>query len=171
VASRAYCRCKGVGTEVVDGGLVLCSECGNVRPDPLMLAIFREQRKISRQQAAILRRLEGIESARGDSSEDEQPQEMTTAPGSELVGPAELGRRLGMSSQWVRDHHQELGGVRHGDGPRPRYWFDPVLAPERFFAATTNGSKQPEPVKPRRRPRRRRSSSTTELLEIKGKAA
>lgn len=41
----------------------------------------------------------------------------------ELVDAAELARRLGKSRDFVYEHHQRLGAIRLGDGPRPRLAF------------------------------------------------
>ena len=74
---------------------------------------------IATQQARILRRLEG------PSHEPDQ---------AALLSPAELAKRLGRSPQWVREHSEQLGGIRDGDGPKPRYWFDLGRARERLAA-------------------------------------
>lgn len=41
-----------------------------------------------------------------------------------VVDAATLASRLGVSSQWVRDHAEDLGGWRLGDGPKAPYRFD-----------------------------------------------
>lgn len=41
-----------------------------------------------------------------------------------LVGAATLAQELGVDVRWVRTHAIELGGVRLGNGPRPRLRFD-----------------------------------------------
>ena len=46
----------------------------------------------------------------------------------ELVGAAELARRLGVDRSWVYSHAIELGVVKLGDGPRARLRFDPEIA-------------------------------------------
>jgi hypothetical protein len=40
-----------------------------------------------------------------------------------LVDAAELARRLRVTPAWVREHADELGVVRIGEGPRPRLRF------------------------------------------------
>jgi hypothetical protein len=46
----------------------------------------------------------------------------------ELVTAAEVGRRLGLSADYVRRHAAQLGGRKVGDGVRARWRFDPVEA-------------------------------------------
>ncbi len=46
----------------------------------------------------------------------------------ELIGAAELARRLGVDRSWVYTHAIELGAVKLGDGPRARLRFDPEIA-------------------------------------------
>ncbi|HEY2053437.1 MAG TPA: hypothetical protein VGH14_05835 [Solirubrobacterales bacterium] len=46
----------------------------------------------------------------------------------ELVGAAELARRLGVDRSWVYSHAIELGVVKLGDSPRARLRFDPEIA-------------------------------------------
>ena len=47
-----------------------------------------------------------------------------------LLTAQEVARRFGVSAEWVRDHRDELGVVRLGDGPRPRLRFDPEIVVE-----------------------------------------
>jgi hypothetical protein len=166
VAARTYCRCEAaVGTEVVDGGLILCSACGCVRPDPLILAVFREQRRISQQQETMLEAIERLERG-GDYSEHEQRVEETAASPNKLLTPAELAQELGRSRDFIYDHADELGVSRVGDGPQPRLYFDLKRARERLASlATTNGS---QPRVPERRTRRlKRRTASVELLPVK----
>lgn len=74
---------------------------------------------------------------------------------------------LGMSVEWVRDHADELGAERRGDGPRPRLRFDLEVAVER--AAARSVSKRPEATDPSvpSAKRRRRPSAEAELLPIR----
>ncbi|HUB99070.1 MAG TPA: hypothetical protein VMS11_04525 [Solirubrobacterales bacterium] len=46
----------------------------------------------------------------------------------ELIGAAELARRLGVDRSWVYSHAIELGAVKLGDGPRARLRFDLEIA-------------------------------------------
>ncbi|HEY1855335.1 MAG TPA: hypothetical protein VGG40_12185 [Solirubrobacterales bacterium] len=46
----------------------------------------------------------------------------------ELIGAAELARRLGVDRSWVYSHAIELGAVKLGDRPRARLRFDPEIA-------------------------------------------
>jgi hypothetical protein len=49
-----------------------------------------------------------------------------TAVGPELVDAAAIARRFALSAEWVRDHADELGAIRLGEGKRPRLRFDPA---------------------------------------------
>lgn len=59
-------------------------------------------------------------------------------PAGELVDAAELERRYpGKRARWWREHAELFGGIREGDGPRPRITFNTayverVLAERRF---------------------------------------
>ena len=87
----------------------------------------------------------------------------------ELVDAVELARRLGRSRGWVYEHADALGAIRVGDGPRPRYQFDPELAGERLREMGRNGRPAPKPApKPRRR--RRWPSEGVELLQARRSA-
>ena len=46
----------------------------------------------------------------------------------ELIGAAELAKRLGVDRSWVYTHAIELGAVKLGNGPRARLRFDPEIA-------------------------------------------
>lgn len=46
----------------------------------------------------------------------------------EMVGAAELARRLGVDRSWVYSHAIELGAVKLGDGPKARLRFDPEIS-------------------------------------------
>ena len=74
-------------------------------------------------------------------------------PPTTMLTAAEVAERYGVTAEWARDHADELGAVRLGDGPRPRLRFDPA----KVAAALTayGASKGPQPPD---RPRRRRKS-------------
>jgi hypothetical protein len=82
----------------------------------------------------------------------------------ELITPAELARRLGRSRDWIYDHAEQLGGIRIGNGDRPRVFFPWPLALE------PGGKRQRRkpPIVASTRPRRRKPTSV-ELLPIRGK--
>ncbi len=150
MSALRLCRCSAcTGTEVVDGGIVLCTSCGERVADPLLLLIARQQHE-------ILRRLDRLEHG-GEEADNGSGR---------LLSPRELADRLGMSAQWIREHAEDLGGIRLGAGPKPRYHFDPELARERL-AARSNRS---EPTKPKQRRRRKRRVAGTELLPVKDRA-
>jgi hypothetical protein len=54
--------------------------------------------------------------------------------GPALVSAKELSRQFGRSPRWWRDHKNEFGGIRRGDGPRPRIDFNPGYV-ERVLAS------------------------------------
>jgi hypothetical protein len=147
-----YCSCSTPKPEWAEG-VRYCATCGCQVPDPRdrLLAL------IAKQQAGILERLEALEDspARGNGR---------------LLAPAELATLLGRSPQWIREHADELRGVRVGDGPRPRYFFDAERARD-ALAALSNGDRKPSPPKKSSPARRRRSKSGPDLLPVKGRTA
>jgi hypothetical protein len=82
-----------------------------------------------------------------------------------LVGPRELGAKIGRSPQWCRERHLQLGGWRDGDGPKAPYRFDLALARERLRTMGSGSKPEPAPPKPRRR---RRPRGDVELLPVRG---
>ncbi len=64
----------------------------------------------------------------------------------ELIGAAELARRLGVDRSWVYSHAIELGAVKLGDGPRARLRFDPEVA-ERALRKLGDGSAADPPAR------------------------
>lgn len=79
----------------------------------------------------------------------------------ELVTAAEVGRRLGLTADYVRRHAVQLGGVKVGDGPRARWRFQPEdaaarLGPFRGSKAYESSSPSPSPAPTRRNSRRGR---------------
>lgn len=91
---------------------------------------------------------------------------------SELVDAAKVARRFGVSVEWVRDHADELGVVRLGDGPRPRLRFDLEQVRRAMAARQTSDDSPPppEPASPPVHARRRRRGATADaqLLPIRG---
>lgn len=88
------------------------------------------------------------------------------------VDAAEIARRFALSASWVREHADELGALRVGDGPRPRLRFDPehvasVLACDPTRRSPAADAPAPEPVS--RRPRRRAETTGARLLPIRGR--
>jgi hypothetical protein len=148
--TRGFCRCESPSPQAVEG-VWLCRECGDRLADPLLLLVARQQRE-------ILARLKRLES---DRDRDE------TTP-DRLLKPAELAERLGTSAQWIREHTEELGGIRIGDGPRPRYLFNLDRARERL-AARLNRPKS-EPPTEKRPGRHKRSSNGVPLLPVRDRA-
>lgn len=74
--------------------------------------------------------------------------------GPRMLSPAEAGRRLGRSAEWVRDHRDELGVVPLGDGPRPRLGVPAERVAE--YVACSTGRRTQEPAKRKDKPNRRR---------------
>lgn len=56
-----------------------------------------------------------------------------------LLDAAEVAERFGVSAEWVRDHADDLGAVRLGDGPRPRLRFDADAVREALSARSGSG--------------------------------
>lgn len=83
----------------------------------------------------------------------------------QFIDAAEVAHRFGVRREWVYSHAEELGAVRLGDGPRPRWRFDVQKAAERF--GSLQGSREPQRVN---RSAVRRGSGV-ELLPIKGDTA
>jgi hypothetical protein len=107
---------------------------------------------------------------------------MGAAPASDappaLIDAAEVARRLSKTPAWVREHADELGVIRLGDGPRPRLAFDP----DRVAAALGSDDRlhreqaprAPDvPAQPAVRRRRRRTANGhhPDLLPIRGTRA
>ena len=93
-------------------------------------------------------------------------------PAAVSIDAAEVARRYGVTAAWVREHADQLGAIRLGDGPRPRLRFDA----DTVAAAMTSGqadrrpaaSEAPAPTPHRRRRRSRRTGTGVELLPIRG---
>jgi hypothetical protein len=107
---RKFCSrqpgCADAAEQVAEG-VRLCGRCGGEIPSPELRALAF----VATQNAETLRRL-------GDR-EAEAPQRS----GSRLLGPREAGEVVGRSAQYLREHFEEFGGRRIGDGPKPRYEF------------------------------------------------
>jgi hypothetical protein len=97
---------------------------------------------------------------------------LANTPSASWVDAAGLGRIIGRSPHWVREHADLLGARRLGDGPKARYLFNVAEAIERLPSCEgTRGSvKADSPAKrPNRRRRKARSSGTdAPLLPIRG---
>ena len=63
-----------------------------------------------------------------------------------LVDAQTVAAALGVSRDWVYDHADQLGGVKVGDGQRPRWRFDLEQARTAWQPAG-----EPERIRPRRR--------------------
>ncbi len=89
-----------------------------------------------------------------------------------LVGVAELARRLGRSPDWVRDHADELGVIRFGNGTgKPRLWFDPEAVAERMRQMQGGPVDRVQPAGRGDTPplaKRNGARTTVPLLEIRG---
>lgn len=92
-------------------------------------------------------------------------------PGDEerLLTAAEVARRFGVSPEWVRENADRLGGLRLGDGPRPRLRFDPARVAEEVSARPLRGRSDGSDRPPERVSRRRGSRGSgkrTGLLPV-----
>ena len=84
-------------------------------------------------------------------------------PARRLVDAATVAAALGVSRDWVYDHAAELGGIRAGNGDRPRWRFDLEQARNAWQPAG-----EPEPAKPRRR--QPSNGNGRHLLPVHGEA-
>ncbi len=95
----------------------------------------------------------------------------TAPPAQKSVDAATLAARLGVTRGFVYEHADDLGGVRIGDGPRPRLRFDLDRALEGWNACSSRkGSEQriaPSFRRSRQAPRYR-TGTGVELLPIRG---
>lgn len=99
------------------------------------------------------------------------PQE-PVARGPALVSAADVARRFGVTAEWVRDHADELGAVRLGDGPRPRLRFDLERVAGALAARSDGKGSAAQDAAPRRRSRRAaasRSGTGVDLLPVAGR--
>jgi hypothetical protein len=85
-----------------------------------------------------------------------------TPPAAGLVDASTLARELGVSRDWVYEHAHGLGGIRVGDGERPRWRFD-------LDRARAAWQRPADP--PTRAPRRRASANGRALLPVHGEDA
>lgn len=67
---------------------------------------------------------------------------LAAPPEPRLLDAAEVAARFGVSAEWVRDHADDLGAVRLGDGPRPRLRFDPETVREALSARSGGGGSE-----------------------------
>ncbi|HEX5375968.1 MAG TPA: hypothetical protein VFW48_07400 [Solirubrobacterales bacterium] len=84
---------------------------------------------------------------------------------SRWCGTKEAAALLGYSVDWVRQHREELGGERFGNGTRAQIRFD-VRKLEAFAAASRSGREIE--ARSKRQPRRQRSRRA-DLLPIRGR--
>lgn len=96
----------------------------------------------------------------------------TPRPAATLVDAHELARTLSLSRTYVYEHAAELGGVRMGDGARPRWRFDPEKARAAYesggSACSANRESHPVPTGNPSRRRRSPAQSGVTLLPIRG---
>lgn len=97
------------------------------------------------------------------------------APPARLIDAGEVARRFAVSAQWARDHADELGAVRLGDGPRPRLRFDPAKVTAALTARqtgeTSNGPATLAVPPGAGARRRRRTVAGSQLLPMRGAKA
>jgi hypothetical protein len=87
------------------------------------------------------------------------PQPSTPQGPGRLLSAAEVSEWWGVSRGWVYQHASELGGVRIGDGERPRLRFDPDAVAERLERPpTARPAAMQTPRQAPRSPRIRRNS-------------
>ena len=62
----------------------------------------------------------------------------------------EVAQRLGVSSEWVYEHADELGALRIGSGPRPRLRFPPqILDPRSRTTISAEAGGEPRNRRPK----------------------
>jgi hypothetical protein len=92
-----------------------------------------------------------------------------------LVDANELAAILNVTPATVREHAADLGGVRIGDGARPRWRFDADLAltawTARYTSESSHESKSPVSVGVRRRARRTSMGNGVALLPVRGRSS
>jgi hypothetical protein len=105
-----------------------------------------------------------------------KPRTRATLASATLVTAADVARRFGVTAEWVREHADELGAVRLGNGPRPRLRFDLERVAEaleqRAAWEAYRGSSSPDPPASADVParwRRRPAASSAQLLPIRGR--
>ena len=86
----------------------------------------------------------------------------------EVVGAAALAKRIGASAQWVRDHAEELGGWRLGNGPKAPYRFDVDRAERSLRGSGPERRPLPPPERDMANARRRHMPGTSGLLPVRG---
>jgi hypothetical protein len=84
-----------------------------------------------------------------------------------LMTAAEVGRRFQLSAEWVREHQDELGVIRIGNGRRPRLRFDPVKVAAALTPRERNERSEAR-TSPRRtaRPSQRRTENSDNVLDF-----
>ncbi|HKZ14407.1 MAG TPA: hypothetical protein VJL81_11225 [Solirubrobacterales bacterium] len=80
-----------------------------------------------------------------------------------MLNTEQAAARLGFSTEYVRDHAAELGGVKLTDGPKAPWRFDPAKLGHKDHAAEPPPSPQ---VTPRRRAPRHTGAG--QLLKSRG---
>lgn len=97
-----------------------------------------------------------------DQAADLRRQLGVAGNGSELIDTTAAAKRLGVGTEYVREHARELGGRKLGDGPKARWRFDPA----KLEASSPSQAVQPERQAPKSR--RRKAGLGKDLLEIRG---
>jgi hypothetical protein len=100
--------------------------------------------------------------------------EATAPPAApQTVDAATLAAHLGVTRGFVYEHAEQLGGVRLGNGPRPRLRFDLNRALEAWNACSSRKGSQEQISPSHRRTRRQpryRTGTGVELLPIRGES-
>lgn len=135
-----------------------------LHPDDLAEFIEAMRDTLAESVEAIARRVVELQTEAAEISSDAR-----------LLSPADVATRIGRSVDWVREHADELGVLRVGDGPKPRLYFR-AAAVDAHLGRLEKCSRGtgPAPHAPLGRPRRRQSGQaegTDDLLPIRGRAA
>jgi hypothetical protein len=165
-ARSPFCRCEQPERAKTRDDVAYCETCDGLLPDnhdELLAMLTRAVARMSRQLDSLTAggEVEGHPLQPSDSGFS--PRDSEVEANEELISPAELGRRLGKSRDWVYAHRFDLGVRMVGAGSRPRLWFVEAKA-RRLLDQAESPPEAPEGLS---RPGRRRRRSQTDLLEVK----
>jgi hypothetical protein len=94
-------------------------------------------------------------------------EERPRGSGASVVDAVEVARRVGRTRSWVYANADRLGGLRLGDGPRPRLMFDLAEVEARLREGMrARATDEPGRLRIGRPPRRKRVLPEAELLPI-----
>ena len=156
--SPRRCDCSTPVPGIADGQ-TYCTTCGERLPDPRDKLLVL----IARGLGGLERRLDAIE---------EKLDSAATETAFKLLSPEEVAELLGVHPAFVREHADELGVMRFGEGPKPRLYFNRRALDARLSSGSLGrrtSSPESRNGKPKRRvARKRRSGTRRDLLPVRG---